>query len=70
MRVTINVSGTHLAWFGLWVDGKSVKGGPISGSSYSTTYSKQVGHGDHTAEATADDAAHHHGDKFFAAHCA
>jgi hypothetical protein len=67
--VSVSVSGTKLAWFGLYVDGKVAKGGPISGGSYSTSYSKQVGKGDHTAEATADDAGHHRGDKIFTAHC-
>jgi len=69
MHVSVSVSGTKLTWFGLYLDGKVAKGGPISGGSYSTSYSKQVGKGDHTAEATADDAAHHHGDKIFTAHC-
>jgi hypothetical protein len=70
MHVSVNVSGTKLAWFGLYLDGKAVKGGPISGSSYSTTYSKQVAKGTHAVEAAADDAAHHHGDKPFTVVCA
>ena len=69
LHLNASVSGTKLAWFGLYVDGKVAKGGPISGSSYSTSYSKAASKGDHTAEVTADDAAHHHGDKIFTAHC-
>jgi hypothetical protein len=69
LHTSISVSGTKLSWFGLYVDGKVVKGGPISGSSYSTGYSKPASKGDHTAEATADDAAGHHSRKILTAHC-
>lgn len=69
VTVSASVNGTKLTWFGLYVDGKVAKGGPISGSSYSTSYSKAVGKGDHTAEATAEDRAGHHSRKIFTAHC-
>jgi hypothetical protein len=70
LRVSVSITGTHLSWFGLYLDGKVVKGGPISGSSFSTSYSKPATKGDHTAEATADDAAGHHGRRLFTIHCA
>jgi len=70
LRVSIQISGSQLRWFGLYVDGKVAKGGPVSGSSFSTSYSTAATKGDHTAEATADDKAGHHSRKIFTAHCA
>jgi hypothetical protein len=70
LRVSVQINGTKLTWFGLYVDGKVVKGGPMSGSSFSTNYSKAVAHGDHEAEATAQDAAGHNTRRVFTAHCA
>jgi hypothetical protein len=70
LHVSAQLTGTKLTWFGLYVDGKVAKGGPISGNSYSTSYSKAATHGDHTAEATAQDKAGHTSRKVFTAHCA
>jgi hypothetical protein len=69
-QISVTINGTKLAWFGLYVDGKVVKGGPMSGSSFSTSYSKAGLHGDHEAEATAQDAAGHNSRRVFTAHCA
>jgi hypothetical protein len=71
LQVSVQMNGTKLTWFGLYVDGKVVKGGPMSGSSFSTTYSKAVAHGDHDVEATAQDAAGHNNRRAFPpVHCA
>jgi hypothetical protein len=70
LHASVTVTGTKLSWFGLYVDTKLVKGGPISGNSYSTSYSKAAAKGDHDVEATAQDAAGHTSRKVLAAHCA
>ena len=69
LRISVQLSGTKLDWFGLYLDGKVVKGGPISGSSYSTSYSKPAAKGDHTGEATVEDKAGRTSRKIFTARC-
>lgn len=69
-KVTYSVSGTNLSWVGVYVDKKSVKGGPISGESHSSSYSQPATPGDHEAEVTAEDRNGGKSRKFFQAHCA
>jgi hypothetical protein len=49
--------GAPLSWIAVWVDGKSVKGGPISGESHSSSYSQAATPGGHDIEVTVEDKA-------------
>lgn len=69
LRLSAQVSGTKLKWFGMYVDGKVAKGGPISGTSYATTYTKAAEKGDHTGEVTAEDSSGATSRKILTARC-
>jgi hypothetical protein len=70
--ITLNytATGTELSWIAVWVDGKSVKGGPISGSSHSSSYSGAATPGDHDLEVSVEDKAGRTSRKVFYARCA
>lgn len=59
LRVTFEVSSPRaLRWFTVYVDGESVKGGPISGTSHSGSYEQSgVAAGPHEVEVVAEDEA-------------
>lgn len=49
--------GSPLSWIAVWVDGKAVKGGPVSGQSHSSSYSQPATPGGHDIEVTVEDKA-------------
>ena len=61
--------GSPLSWVAVWVDGASVKGGPISGETHSSSYSGAASAGDHDVEVTVEDKAGRSARKTFVAHC-
>ena len=61
--------GSDLSWVAVYVDGKTVKGGPISGPSYSSSWSGAGSAGDHALEVSVQDKAGHTARKQFQAHC-
>jgi hypothetical protein len=63
-------SGSPLSWIAVYVDGKTVKGGPISGTSYSSSYRGPGSHGDHALELSVQDKAGRTSRKQLQAHCA
>jgi hypothetical protein len=67
---TATAHGSPLSWIAVWVDGKSVKGGPVSGESNSGSYSGAATPGDHDLEVTVEDKAGRSARKAFVAHCA
>lgn len=69
INVSFTLNGSGLSWFALYIDQQVVKGGPISGSTYSSSASKSVEAGDHEVEVTVDDKAGRHARKFLAVHC-
>jgi hypothetical protein len=62
--------GSDLSWIAVYVDGKTVKGGPINGPSYSSSWSGPGTHGDHSLEVSVQDKAGHTARKQFQSHCA
>jgi hypothetical protein len=66
---TVTSGGSSLSWFALYVDGSVAKGGPISGTTYSSSYSKPAAHGDHSLEISVQDKAGHTARKQFQVHC-
>lgn len=67
---TASASGASLAWIALYVDGAVAKGGPVSGMSYSSSYSKPATHGDHALELSVQDKAGRTSRKQYQVHCA
>jgi hypothetical protein len=67
---TATADGSALSWIALYVDGAVAKGGPISGMSYSSSYSKPATHGDHTLEVSVQDRSGRTSRKQFQVHCA
>jgi hypothetical protein len=55
LSYTITAQGSNLAWEGVYADGKSVRGGPINGTSRSGTYEQAATSGDHNLEVSAQD---------------
>jgi hypothetical protein len=70
MSYGATANGAGLSWIALYVDGSVAKGGPISGTSYSTSYSKPASHGDHALEVSVQDKAGRTTRKQFQVHCA
>jgi hypothetical protein len=66
---TVTSGGSPLSWFALYVDGAVAKGGPISGTTYSSSYSKPATHGDHALEISVQDKAGHTSRKQYQVHC-
>jgi hypothetical protein len=66
---TATGNGSALSWIALYVDGAVAKGGPISGMTYSSSYSKPATHGDHALEVSVQDKAGRTARKQFQVHC-
>jgi len=66
---TATANGSSLSWIALYVDGAVAKGGPISGMSYSSSYSKPATHGDHALEVSVQDKAGRTSRKQYQVHC-
>jgi len=66
---TATANGSGLSWIALYVDGSVAKGGPISGMSYSSSYSKPATHGDHSLEISVQDKAGRTTRRQFEVHC-
>ncbi len=67
---TATAGGSPLSWIALYVDGSVAKGGPISGMSYSSSFSKPATHGDHAMEVSVQDRSGRTARKQFQVHCA
>jgi hypothetical protein len=61
--------GTELSWLAVYVDGKVVKGGPISGPSFSGSWQGSGSPGDHALEVSVQDEAQRTSRKQFQARC-
>lgn len=70
LKVNFQISGTNLSWFGLYVDKKVVKGGSMSGGSYSSSYSASATPGDHEVEISAETKDGKSARKLYQVHCA
>lgn len=70
IKVSFGVSGSNLSWVALYVDKKVVKGGPISGTSFASSYTGTATPGDHEVEVSAEDRAGGSARKQFRTHCA
>jgi hypothetical protein len=66
---TATAGGSNLSWIAVYADGAVAKGGPISGTSYSGTYSKASTPGDHALEVSVQDKAGRTTRKQFQVHC-
>lgn len=62
--------GADLSWIAVYVDGKSVKGGPVGGQSTSGGYSQAATPGDHDLEVVVEDKAGRTSRKQFHSTCA
>jgi len=67
---TATANGSNLSWVAVYADGKVGKGGPISGASYSGSYSEPATHGDHALEISVQDKAGRTSRKQYQVHCA
>jgi hypothetical protein len=67
---TATANGSPLAWIAVYADGKVAKGGPISGQTYSSSYSKPSTPGDHALEISVQDKAGRTARKQYQVHCA
>jgi len=70
LTYSTKAGGAELSWVAVWVDGKAVKGGPISGQSYGGSYSQPATPGDHDLEVSVEDKAGRTSRKQFQSHCA
>jgi hypothetical protein len=70
LTYSAKAGGSDLSWVAVWVDGKAVKGGPISGQSYGGSYSQPATPGDHDLEVSVEDKAGRTSRKQFQSHCA
>jgi hypothetical protein len=57
LNYTATASGSSLKWLAVYLDGKVVKGGPISGQSHSGSYQGPSSPGDHDLEVSVEDGA-------------
>jgi hypothetical protein len=57
VNYTATSTGSTLKWLAVYMDGKVVKGGPISGSSHSGSYQGPPAAGDHDLEVSVEDSA-------------
>jgi cytoskeletal protein RodZ len=54
---TLTAHGASLAWVAVYADGKVAKGGPVSGNTFSSSYSAPATSGSHALEVSAEDKA-------------
>lgn len=69
LEFSITAGAANLSWFTLHLDGDSVRGGPIGGTSFSSSYSQAAGAGDHVFELVADDKDDGQSREFFRVSC-
>jgi hypothetical protein len=62
-------NGSSLKWLAVYADGKLVKGGPISGPSYSGSYQQPATPGAHDLEVSVENTAGRTARKQFQVHC-
>jgi hypothetical protein len=69
LSYTASAHGSPLSWLAVYVDGKVVKGGPISGNSHSSSWQGSGSAGDHALEVSVQDKAEHTTRKQFQVRC-
>ncbi len=67
---TLTAHGANLSWVAVYADGKAVKGGPITGTTFSSSYSGPATPGDHTLEVSVEDKAGKTARRQYQVHCA
>ncbi len=66
---TATANGSPLSWVAVYADGAVGKGGPISGQTYSSSYTKPASPGDHALEISVQDKAGRTARKQYQVHC-
>jgi hypothetical protein len=70
LNYNATANGSPLSWIAVYVDGKNVKGGPISGNAHSSSYQGPGSSGNHDLEVSVQDKAGRTSRKQFGATCA